>query len=167
MSRMKFKLIEILKATSFNDWKSLSGRDNGMEEQIEGDLLRASGNLAGRSAGFVLKRLGQGLGGGVSLAASGFGDEIQRKSEIVGAGAVGATVNSLVTGLGGGVGNTVQGVGTGSGKLLRGGAQGIGQIVGGGKLTNYEWIFVIFFYILMNDFSFSWRRFNFSFQRYR
>ena len=105
---------------------------------MECDIVRATGHLVGRTAGFVFKKVGQGVGGGVSNAASGIGDEIQKRSEYAGVGAVGAGVNSIVTGIGDGVGSTVQGVGSGSGKILRNSVQGVGQFVGGGKLKEMK-----------------------------
>mmetsp|Transcript_10115 Transcript_10115/g.22639 ORF Transcript_10115/g.22639 Transcript_10115/m.22639 type:complete len:3425 (-) Transcript_10115:94-10368(-) len=130
-SRLKFKLVTLLNSVTLQDWRYLSGREYSGDEYVEGDLLRLTGNLAGRSAGYVLKKVGQGLGDGVSSFTGSIGDEIQRSSERVGAGAVGASVNSVVSGLGDGVGSSIKGVGAGSGKLFRGAGKGIGQVVGG------------------------------------
>lgn len=130
-SRMKLKLVTLLNSVTLQDWRYLSGREDRGDEYIEGDILRLTGNLAGRSAGYVLKKVGQGLGDGVSSFSASVGEEIQRSSERVGAGAVGASVNSVVSGLGDGVGNSIKGVGAGSGKLFRGAGKGIGQAIGG------------------------------------
>ncbi len=109
ISRLKFKFVEILKATSVDDWKSLTGRDDGDEEYVGGDLLRLTGNLAGRSAGFVVKKVGQGIGDTVVYAATGIGNEIEKQTQAVGVGFVGACMNSVISGVGEGVGNTVKG----------------------------------------------------------
>ena len=130
-SRMKLKLVTLLNSVTLQDWRYLSGREDRGDEYVEGDILRLTGNLAGRSAGYVLKKVGQGLGDGVSTFTASVGDEIQRSSERVGAGAVGASVNSVVSGLGDGVGSSIKGVGAGSGKLFRGAGKGIGQAIGG------------------------------------
>jgi len=130
-SRMKLKLVTLLNSVTLQDWRYLSGREDRGDEYVEGDILRLTGNLAGRSAGYVLKKVGQGLGDGVSTLTASVGDEIQRSSERVGAGAVGASVNSVVSGLGDGVGSSIKGVGAGSGKLFRGAGKGIGQAIGG------------------------------------
>eukprot|EP00956_Cyclotella_meneghiniana_P044686 scaffold330952_cov89-Cyclotella_meneghiniana.AAC.1 len=108
-------MVTLMTATSIQDWKYLTARESGGEEFIEGDLLRMTGNLAGRSAKFVLKKSGG----------------IQDVSETIGVGAVGAGVNSLVSGIGEGVSSTVKGVGTGAGDIVRGAGKGIGQMVGG------------------------------------
>ena len=130
-SRMKFKLVTLLNSVTLQDWKYLSGREDHGDEFVEGDILRSTGNLAGRSAGYVLKKVGQGLGDGVSSVTGSIGNEIQRTSEKIGAGAVGAGMNSVVSGLGDGVGTSIKGVGAGSGKLFRGVGKGLGQVVGG------------------------------------
>ena len=49
-TQLKSKMVTLMTATSFQDWKYLTARDSGGEEFIEGDLLRMTGNLAGRSA---------------------------------------------------------------------------------------------------------------------
>lgn len=108
-SRLKFKLVTLLNSVTLQDWRYLSGREYSGDEYVEGDILRLTGNLAGRSAGYVLKKVGQGLGDGVSSFTGSIGNEIQRSSERVGAGAVGASVNSVVSGLGDGVGSSIKG----------------------------------------------------------
>jgi hypothetical protein len=35
-SRMKFKIVTLLSAASFQDWKFLAARDNGDDEYVEG-----------------------------------------------------------------------------------------------------------------------------------
>merc|ERR1711957_35487 len=107
-SCLKTKLINLLSATSIDDWNSLSGREDGNEQYLEGDVLRVTGNMAGKSAGFILKQVGQGIGTGI----------------------VGAGVNSVVSGIGGGVGDTIKGVGTGSSKILQSAGKSVGQIGG-------------------------------------
>ena len=109
-----------------------------------------------------MKKVGKGLGQGVSHGTRQIGAGIQSASETLGVGAVGAGVNSLVSGVGGGVGQTVEGgkcafllsifvmifknnsvqtfifvilseVGEGGSKIIKGAGKGVGQIVGGGK----------------------------------
>jgi vacuolar protein sorting-associated protein 13A/C len=108
-SRMKFKLVTLLSAASLQDWKFLAARDTGDDEYVEGDILRATGNLAGKSANLVFKRVGQGLGTGVSGFSRAVGNTIENSTERIGAGRVGAGVNSVVTGVGDGVGDTLTG----------------------------------------------------------
>lgn len=131
VSRMKLKVVSILSAANFQDWKYLSARDGGDDEFVEGDVLRVTGNLVGKSANYILKTMGHGLGGGLTSMTKSFGDGIESASDKVGARAVGAGVNSVVSGLGAGIGGTVSGVGTGAGKVLKGAGKGVGQLVGG------------------------------------
>jgi hypothetical protein len=98
-----------LTATSIDEWRLLSGRDDGKESYVEGDILRTTGNLAGRSAGYIVKKVGQGIGKGLSAGTAEVGNGIQTVSEAIGVGFLGAGVNSLVSGIGEGVGNTVEG----------------------------------------------------------
>jgi len=130
-SQMKMKLLTLLSATSIDEWKQLAGRDDGDKGFIEGDILRTAGNLTGKSAGFLVKKVGEGVGLGLTIGASEVGNGIQNMSEAIGIGAVGAGVNSAVSGIGDGVGSTVQGVGEGTSKLIKGAGKGVGQIVGG------------------------------------
>ena len=130
-TQLKSKMVTLMTATSFQDWKYLTARDSGGEEFIEGDFLRMTGNLAGRSAKFVLKKLGDGIGDSVVAVTGTIGGGIQDATETIGVGFVGAGINSLVSGLGEGVGSTVKGVGTGAGDILRGTGKGIGQAIGG------------------------------------
>lgn len=109
VSRMKLKLVTIMTAASFQDWKFLSARDGGDDEFVEGDILRVTGNLAGNSANYVLKKAGAGLGHGVSRATNAFGESIESASGALGARHVGAGINSFVSGVGDGVGDTLTG----------------------------------------------------------
>jgi vacuolar protein sorting-associated protein 13A/C len=131
VTQLKTKMVTLMTATSIQDWKYLTARESGGEEFIEGDLLRMTGNLAGRSAKFVLKKSGDFLGESVMAVTGTIGGGIQDVSETIGVGAVGAGVNSLVSGLGEGVSSTVKGVGTGAGDIVRGAGKGIGQVIGG------------------------------------
>lgn len=108
-SRMKLKIVTILSAASFQDWKFLASRDDGDDEFVEGDLLRVTGNLAGNTANYIVKKFGQGLGNGLSVVTHTIGDGIENATGKVGARAVGAGVNSVVSGLGDGVGDTLKG----------------------------------------------------------
>ena len=108
-SRMKYKVVSMLTAVSFEDWKNLAARDVGGDDFVEGDLLRVTGTLAGTTAGYVAKTVGRGLGSGVIRVTSALGDEIEEATDKVGARVVGAGVNNVVSGLGGGVGNTIKG----------------------------------------------------------
>lgn len=130
-SRMKLKIVSILSAANFQDWKYLAARDGGDDEFIEGDVLRVTGNLVGKSADYIAKKVGHGLGDGLTSMTKSIGEGIENASDKVGARAVGAGVNSVVTGLGEGLGGTVIGVGTGAGKALKGAGKGVGQMVGG------------------------------------
>lgn len=128
---MKLKVIQIFSATNFQDWKYLASRDVGDDEFVDGDLLRVTGNLTGKTAAFVTKKVVHGIGGGVSFLTSTLGSGIENASNQVGVGQVGAGVNSVVSGLGEGVGDGIKGVGTGAGKILVGAGKGAGQIIGG------------------------------------
>jgi len=131
VGQIKKKLFILLTSTSIDEWKQLAGRDDGESNYVEGDILRMAGNLTGKSAGYLVKKVGQGLSQGVTASTSGVGDGIQTVSEAIGVGAVGAGVNSVVTGIGEGVGSTVEGVGKGGSKIIKGAGKGVGQIVGG------------------------------------
>jgi len=48
VGRMKFKVVSLLSAASLQDWRYLAARDDGNDEYVEGDILRATGNLAGK-----------------------------------------------------------------------------------------------------------------------
>lgn len=135
MSRVKMKLVTILSAATFQDWKTLASRDGGDDEFVDGDILRATGNIAGRTANLLLRGVGTGIGSGVSNITSTIGDGFEHATTAIGANRVGVGVNSFVSGVGDGVGDTISGVGTGAGKLLKGTGQGLGMVAGGGKLV--------------------------------
>jgi len=109
LSRMKLKFVTIMTAASFQDWKSLAARDGGDDEFVDGDVLRVTGNLAGNTVSYVLRKAGRGIGKGVSGFTRTIGNEIENATGAVGARAVGAGVNSLVSGVGEGVGSTISG----------------------------------------------------------
>lgn len=109
LSRMKFKLVTLLTAASLQDWKYLAARDGGDDEFVEGDLLRATGNLGGRAGNHLLKNLGRGLGNGVSGLSHSIGAGIETTTERIGVGKLGVGVNSVVSGVGDGFGNTITG----------------------------------------------------------
>jgi vacuolar protein sorting-associated protein 13A/C len=113
MSQLKKKMFTLLTATSIDEWKQLAGRDDGKDSYVEGDILRMGGNLAGKSAGYIVKQVGKGIGSTLKTGTSELGRGIQNVTEVMGIGAVGAGVNSLVSGLGEGVSSTVEG-----GKIL-------------------------------------------------
>jgi hypothetical protein len=108
-SRMKLKIVSFLSAVSFHDWKLLALRDSGDDRYQGGDIVRVTGNLAGKSADLVLRKVGQGLGNSMSTVASQLGNQIENATEMVGAKAIGVGVNSVVTGLGDGVGDSLKG----------------------------------------------------------
>ena len=130
-AQIKSKMLTLMTATSFQDWKYLTARDSGGEEFMEGDVLRMTGNLAGRSVKFVLKKSGDYVGDSVVNVTGAIGGGIQEATETVGLGQVGAGVNSVVSGLGEGVSSSVKGVTTGTGDVLRGVGKGVGQVFGG------------------------------------
>lgn len=132
VAKIKTKVLSILTAASFQDWKFLTSRQDGADEYVEGDYLRATGNIAGSSVNYVLKHAGKGVGGGLSLAANKCGDGIESAAGAIGLRPLGAGVNSLVSGVGDGVGDTIAGVGRGAGKVIKGTGQGVGKCVGGG-----------------------------------
>ena len=109
MARMKTKVVTIMTASSFQDWKSLASREGGDDAYVEGDVLRATGNVAGTTVDYVLKSAGQGIGTGVSTAASTIGNTIEAATTAIGVRGLGAGVNSVVTGVGDGVGDTISG----------------------------------------------------------
>lgn len=129
--QMKKKLFTLLTSTSIDEWKQLAGRDDGKSSYVEGDILRIAGNLTGKSAGFLVKKVGQGIGAGVTTSTAEVGKGIQNVSEAMGIGVVGSGLNHVVSGLGEGVGSTVEGVGSGGSTIIKGAGKGVGQIVGG------------------------------------
>lgn len=132
VSKIKTKILSILTAASFQDWKYLASRQDGNDNYVEGDYLRATGNIAGSSVNYVLKHTGAGVGEGLSLVAHTIGDGIESATGAIGMRPLGAGVNSLVSGVGDGVGDTIAGVGRGTGKIIKGTGQGVGKAVGGG-----------------------------------
>ena len=143
MSRVKMKLVTILSAATFQDWKTLASRDGGDDEFVDGDILRATGNIAGRTANLLLRGVGTGIGSGVSNITSTIGDGFEHATTAIGANRVGVGVNNFVSGVGDGVGDTISGVGTGAGKLLKGTGQGLGMVAGGGKLVSVSQLLLI------------------------
>jgi hypothetical protein len=109
LSRMKLKLITLITAASFQDWKFLASREDGDDEFVEGDILRATGNLAGSTASLLLKKVGKGLESGVSGLSHKVGNTIEKSAGKVGAGMLGVGVNSVVSGVGDGFGETISG----------------------------------------------------------
>ena len=107
-TQLKTKMVTLMTATSVQDWKYLTARESGGEEFIEGDLLRMTGNLAGRSVKFVLKKSGDYIGDSLVNITGTIGGGIQEATEQVGLGQVGAGVNSIVSGLGEGVSSSVK-----------------------------------------------------------
>lgn len=152
-SRMKFKLVTLLTSASLQDWKYLAARGSGDDEYVEGDLLRATGNLTGKASHLIFKRVGETLGDGVSDFSRAVGSKIEMTSDMLGVGRVGAGVNSVVSGVGDGFGSALSGgkkfgvglsnwtvklmniidtVSSGTGKIFKGAGQGIGHAFGGG-----------------------------------
>lgn len=131
LAQMKKKMFTLLTATSIDEWKQLAGRDDGKDSYVEGDILRMGGNLAGKSAGYLVKQVGKGIGSTLKTGTSELGKGIQNVTEVMGIGAVGAGVNSLVSGVGEGVSSTVEGVGDGGNKIIKGAGKAVGQIAGG------------------------------------
>lgn len=76
---------------------------------VIGDILRATGNLAGKSASMVIRTVGKGIGNGVSNITHTLGDGIEDATGKIGARKLGAGVNSVISGVGDGVGKTVTG----------------------------------------------------------
>eukprot|EP00531_Pseudo-nitzschia_arenysensis_P006195 CAMPEP_0116155956 /NCGR_PEP_ID=MMETSP0329-20121206/22580_1 /TAXON_ID=697910 /ORGANISM="Pseudo-nitzschia arenysensis, Strain B593" /LENGTH=877 /DNA_ID=CAMNT_0003653017 /DNA_START=204 /DNA_END=2835 /DNA_ORIENTATION=- len=120
VSRMKFKVVSLLSAASVQDWKFLAAREDGDDEYVEGDILRATGNLTGKTAGMVVKSVSRGVGGAVAGVSTFVGEGIENGTSKIGARRFGSGVSSVVTGMGHGVGDTVSGVGTGAGKIIQG-----------------------------------------------
>lgn len=131
LSRLKLKIFSILSAASFQDWKNLASREDGDDKYLEGDIMRVTGNLAGRSTNYILKKAGGGLGDGVRFLTSKVGDGFENAAGAVGARSVGTGVNHVVSGVGQGVGDTLTGIGSGAGKIFKGTGQGVGQVFGG------------------------------------
>ncbi len=109
VGRMKFKVVSLLSAASVQDWKFLAAREDGDDEYVEGDILRATGNLTGKTAGMVVKSVSRGVGGAVAGVSSFVGEGIENGTSKIGARRFGSGVSSVVTGMGHGVGDTVSG----------------------------------------------------------
>jgi len=109
MSRIKFKLVTIMTSASFQDWKSFASRSDGDDSFQEGDLLRMTGNLAGKTANMVFKGVGKNLGKSVARASFAVGNTFEHATGVVGARQFGAGVNSIVSGVGGGIGDGLSG----------------------------------------------------------
>lgn len=109
LGRMKFKVVSLLSAASLQDWRYLAARDSGDDEYVEGDILRATGNLTGKTAGVVFRKVGQGLGSAVIGASNFVSDAIEDQTSKLGARRLGTGVSSVVTGVGHGVGDTLTG----------------------------------------------------------
>jgi len=109
ISRIKLKAVTILAASSFSDWKNLSGRDSGDDEFVDGDVLRVSGTIAGNSAAYAFKRVGRGLGKGISSGFDKIGGGLENGAALIGAESLGSGIHSVVAGVGGGVGGAFQG----------------------------------------------------------
>ena len=108
-SRMKFKLVTILSAATLQDWKYLAARDTGDDEYVEGDVLRVAGNLTGKTGAMLFGTVGEGLGAGFSGLTRAVGGGVERTTEKMGAGRIGAGFNEAVTGVGDGVATTLTG----------------------------------------------------------
>ncbi|KAL7576943.1 hypothetical protein ACA910_006700 [Epithemia clementina (nom. ined.)] len=131
MSRMKLQFVTLMTAMSLQDWKFLAARACGDDEFQDGDLVRAAGNLAGNTVNYVLKGTGRGIESVFKRGSSNLGAGIESVASKVGARAFGSSVNSVVSGVGGGMGEAVSGVGSGAGHLVKGVGRGVGQVVGG------------------------------------
>lgn len=131
VGRIRLKLVAILSAVSFADWKNLASRDDGDDEFVHGDVLRVTGTLAGNSVGYVFSRVGRGLNTGVTKGFGALGGGIENASALVGARDFGASVNTVVSNIGGGVGGGIQGVGEGASHVVKGAGKGAGQLFGG------------------------------------
>jgi hypothetical protein len=108
-SRMKRKIVTIMTAASFQDWKLLASREEGDDAYEEGDIMRVTGNAAGNTAGYIFQRAGRGIGSGVTNVASTIGEGIESATGAMGVRVIDAGVNSVVSGVGDGVGGTISG----------------------------------------------------------
>merc|ERR1712238_41910 len=113
VSRMKFKVVSLLSAASLQDWRYLAARDDGDDEYVEGDILRATGNLAGKSAGLVLTTFGHGVGDAVSGVGTGASKFFQGAGQ--GVGHVFGGVSGGALQIGKGIG---KGIATGDGRAV-------------------------------------------------
>ena len=103
------KLVTIMTAASFQDWKNLASRTDGEDSFVEGDLVRVTGNLAGKTANLVFKRSGKFLGESVYKVSNTVGNTFEQATGVVGARQFGAGVNSIISGVGGGIGDGLVG----------------------------------------------------------
>lgn len=131
LARLKMKLVSIMTSASFQDWRGLANRNDGDDTFIEGDLLRVTGNLAGKTAKMAFRNVGKHLGQGVYSVSNTVGNTFEHATGKVGARQFGAGVNSMITGVGGGISSGIQGVGDGTGKAFLGVGKGAGQVLGG------------------------------------
>jgi len=131
VSRMKYQLLTLITSVSIQEWKTLTARTEGGDEYVEGDVLRMTGHIIGRSAGYMFKKVGEGIGDGLSAVTGSFGENVEKSADMIGLGIVGGAVNSVVSGLGDGVSSSVKGVGSGASKVVKGAGKGVGQIAGG------------------------------------
>ena len=109
ISRMKLKVVTILAAASFGDWKNLASRDNGDDEFVDGDVLRVTGSLAGNSVAFAFNKAGRGLNKSVTMGFDAIGGGIENGAAMLGAHDFGAGARTVLSGVGGGIGGTLQG----------------------------------------------------------
>jgi len=107
--RIKSQIFSLLRATSIQDWRNLTGREDGSDNYIAGDFFRSTGTLTGRSANFILKKSSSYVGIRISRGADSLGESIAKATDSIGAGEAGRRVSVVVSGLGQGVGDTVTG----------------------------------------------------------
>ena len=87
--RMKSQVLALMKATSIQDWKNLTGREEGDDEYAEGDILRSAGHLTGKSANFVLKSATSGISDGINTFTGAIGSGVMNATNALGVGEVG------------------------------------------------------------------------------
>jgi hypothetical protein len=131
VSRLKYQLVTLITCVSIQEWKTLTARTEGAESYVEGDVLRMTGHIIGRSAGYMFKKVGEGIGDSFTAVTGSLGENVEKSASMIGLGVVGGAVNSVVSGLGDGVSSTVKGVGSGASKVVKGAGKGVGQIAGG------------------------------------
>ena len=108
-SELSFKILTLLSAATFQEWDTLAGREDGKDEYVEGDGVRMVGNVVGKSADFLFKGAGYGLGAGIGFIASTIGSGVKVGASAVGADEVGEGLDEGLTGLGEGIGDAVKG----------------------------------------------------------
>lgn len=131
VSRVKLKIVTILAAATFGDWKDLAARDEGDDEFVDGDLLRVTGSVAGNSVAFAFNKVGRDLGSSVTVGVQAIGQGVENGAALLGAKGLGTGANAVISGAGGFVGGTLQGVGEGAGALFKGAGEGLGHFFGG------------------------------------